>query len=101
MRTHADYVELAVRVNIGEPHCFTEHGYVTATQNGHLSFSLCTSLSYVVQSLAVLTSHNAWRNTEELTHADNTAHVYCVMLCVKPTILTPTNQNLFHLFADI
>lgn len=63
MRTHTDNVDLAVRVNVGEPHRFTEHGYVTAAQNGHLSSNLCTSQSYVVQSLVVLTSHNAWRNT--------------------------------------
>lgn len=99
MLTHADYVDFAVRVDVGEPYSFTEHGYVTATQYGHLSFYLGTSQFYGAQSLLVLSSNCAWRNTMVLMHLHINAHTQ--LLCVKLTFLMSTNQNFFHLFADI
>lgn len=91
MWTHADDVDLADGVHVCKPYCFTKHGYVAATQNGHLSSNLRTGQSYGFQGLLVLASHRAWRNSVLLRHLGTNSHFFFNLLCIKPTILASAN----------
>lgn len=90
MLTHADDVDLAVKVDVSEPYGFTEHGYVTATQNGHFSSDLRTSQFYGIQSVLVLSSHFAWRNAVVLMYLDIKGHILNCHVLNLPSWRPPT-----------